>query len=340
MSGWGRRGRYKSSGYPRYVPVAERRAKAEKKAAKLEKAGRTLRPVEIEGRGRAITTTFWGKAWCKNLEAYSDYANRLPRGRTYARNGSVIDLQIAKGQIDALVNGSDLYTITLKIDPLPEARWKAIRDECAGQIKSLVELLQGTLSQGVMEVVTRARTGLFPSPREIHLDCSCPDWAVMCKHVAAALYGVGARLDQEPEMLFLLRGVDPAEMIDEAIRRGVTQRKKARGRVLKSDDLSSVFGVDIDFSDAPLPAATRPKPRRKSTATGKTSADESLADLPTKARGLLDLITKKPDLRSPSLAIRLGVSLNQVAYALRQLKERGLIEFVGSRSAGGYRRIG
>ena len=244
---------------PRYVPVAERRAKAAKKAKKLRKSGRALRPVEIQG--RAIARTFWGKAWCENLEAYSDYSNRLPRGRTYARNGSVIDLQIAPGRIDALVSGSELYEVTLGIAPLAAERWRALQGACAGQIDSLVELLQGQLSRGVMEVVTRPGEGLFPTPKEIDLACSCPDWATMCKHVAATLYGVGARLDDEPEMLFALRGVDPSHLIEQsiaqAIERGVAPRGSARGRVLVADDLATIFGVDIDFSDDALAGVER-----------------------------------------------------------------------------------
>ncbi len=262
----------------RYVPVAERRAKAARKVAKLRKAGRTIKPVEIEG--RTIARTFWGKAWCDNLEAYSDYANRLPRGRTYARNGSVIDLQIKPGRIDALVAGTRLYEVALQVTPLPEGAWRGLRAECAGQIDSLVELLRGRVSAGVMEVVTRHGGGLFPSPGELELRCSCPDWAVMCKHVAASLYGVGARLDHEPEMLFSLRGVDPADMIDEAIERGVTapgrraksDGRRARGRTLQSDDLSAVFGVDIeaDSGDPAEQPASPPPPVRRSKAKAKT----------------------------------------------------------------------
>ncbi len=178
--------------------------------AKLtKKAGRLASPVVLAG--RTIAGTFWGKAWCDNLEAYSDYANRLPRGRTYIRNGSVVDLQISEGKIASYVSGSELYEIEIKIKPLPHRLWKTIQTECAGKIDSLIELLQGKLSSAVMQVVTRQQTGLFPSPKEIDLDCSCPDWAGLCKHVAATLYGVGARLDEKPELLFLLRGVDPSD---------------------------------------------------------------------------------------------------------------------------------
>ena len=231
-----------------YVPVAERRRQAVKKAAKLKKAGHDLAPIEIKG--RKIAATFRGEAWCQNLEAYSDYANRLPRGRTYVRNGSVIDMQIEAGRVCALVSGSDIYEVEIKIAPLAKGKWVDIKGRCAGQIDSLVELLQGAISKGVMEIVTRKDEGLFPCPREITLSCSCPDWATMCKHVAATLYGVGARLDYQPELLFTLRGVDPAEMVATAVDQPPTAGKGRRGRVLETEGLSSLFGVEIDMGEA------------------------------------------------------------------------------------------
>ncbi len=256
-----------------YIPVAERRRLAAKKIAKLKRAGRKISSVEIAG--RKITTTFWGNAWSQNLESYSDYANRLPRGRTYVRNGSLVDLQIEAGRVRALVSGSEIYQVGIEIKRLSKPRWSDIKGQCAGQIDSLVELLQGSLSKGVMEIVTRKGAGLFPAPREISLDCSCPDWATMCKHVAATLYGVGARLDHQPERLFTLRGVDPAEMLEAAIDRPLTASRSRRGRVLDPGELSSVFGVDIvddlDVSQARKRAAseTSGKARAKSPARKK-----------------------------------------------------------------------
>jgi hypothetical protein len=256
-----------------YVSVAERRSKAAKKIAKLTKAGRKIAPVEIAG--RKITATFWGDAWCRNLEAYSDYANRLPRGRTYVRNGSVIDLQIEAGRVRALVSGSDIYEVDIQIKPLAKSRWTDIKRQCAGQIDSLVELLRGSISKGVMEIVTRKGEGLFPSPKEITLSCSCPDWATMCKHVAATLYGVGARLDRAPEMLFTLRGVDPTEMVEAAVDLPSKTGKLGKGRILASEDLASVFGVDIDMGGVTgrgvAPPAKRGRPAARTKKTKKRS---------------------------------------------------------------------
>ncbi len=270
--------RYYDSYWPPYVPVAERRRRAAKKAAEMKKSGRDVSPVEISG--RKIATTFWGEAWCKNLEAYSDYSNRLPRGRTYVRNGSVIDLQIEAGHLRSLVSGTDLYTVDIKIKPLTKKRWTEIKGHCAGQIGSLVELLQGSISKGVMEIVSRKDNGLFPSPREITLNCTCPDWATMCKHVAATLYGTGARLDQVPELLFTLRGVDPTEMVEAAVDQPLRRSRPRRGRALETDELSSIFGVDIDIDEVSagevdISAKSAKKVRRAALArnpgTSKTS---------------------------------------------------------------------
>jgi uncharacterized Zn finger protein len=254
-----------------YVPVSVRRARAVKKVEKLRKKGIDITPVAIAG--RKIAKTFWGEAWCDHLESFSDYANRLPRGRTYVRNGMVCHLAIGKGSIDAMVSGSRLYTVKITIHTLPREKWMEVKTRCAGQIGSLLELLEGRLSKSVMSVVTDRNKGLFPLPKEIRLECSCPDWAVMCKHVAAVLYGVGARLDEYPELLFLLRGVDHDELIDAEV--GVTAaagKTKGDRKLIAEDALADVFGIEI--SDAEGPVAAKVEPRRKKPApkAKKTSA--------------------------------------------------------------------
>jgi len=233
-----------------YVSVGERRRQAANKIAKLRKKGQPVSPVVIQG--RTIARTFWGKAWCDNLERYSDFANRLPRGRTYVRNGSVIHLQISPGNIEALVSGSDIYTVAIGVAAVTKARWKSICRDCGGAIDSLVELLQGRFSKGVMERICRQRTGLFPSPNEIKLSCSCPDWAEMCKHVAAVLYGIGARLDQQPELLFRLNQVDENDLIAKAgDSLPLANKGPAAAKVLGSgEDLAELFGLDIQQSTA------------------------------------------------------------------------------------------
>ena len=202
---------YYYGGWAPYVPVAERRRKAEREMEKLRKKGAVISPVKIDG--RKIAKTFWGKAWCDNLESYRDYENRLPRGRTYVRNGSVVDLQIAPREVTAMVSGSRTLQVKVSIGDVAKTRWKKLCTDCSGGIDSLVELLQGRFSKGVMERICRQDTGLFPRPSEIRFTCSCPDYASMCKHVAAVLYGVGARLDESPELLFRLRAVEATELL-------------------------------------------------------------------------------------------------------------------------------
>lgn len=236
-----------------YVPVAERRRQAERAMQRLRRAGDPVAPVAIAG--RVIATTFWGRAWCDNMESYRDYETRLPRGRSYVRNGSVIDLQIAPGRITALVCGSELYRITITIKETARTQWRAICTDCTGGIDSLVELLQGRFSQGVMQRLCRQEGGLFPRPSDIRFSCSCPDHASMCKHVAAVLYGVGARLDHKPELLFRLRAVDETDLVAR-IDTGLPLSKNgvAADKALQADDISALFGLDM----AETPGAARP----------------------------------------------------------------------------------
>ena len=269
----------------RYVPVAERRARARREMNKLRKKGRDIQPIEIEG--RAIARSFWGKRWCEHLESFSDYANRLPRGRTYVRNGSVCHLAIRTGRIDAIVSGSELYDVTVRIEKLKATVWKSVKNRCSGQIGSMLELLQGKLSRQVMGVVTDRERGLFPKPGEIRFDCSCPDWASMCKHVASVLYGVGSRLDDRPESLFLLRGVDSAELIATEM---TLPGNAGTDDGLADDALAGIFGIDLDTDgdagDAPSPAPRRPARRRKQARRRAAPAPERQAPPAVKAREL------------------------------------------------------
>ncbi len=194
-----------------------------------------------------IAKSFWGKAWCDNLESYSDYENRLPRGRTYVRNGSVIDLRLQPGGIEALVSGSDIYRVNINITGLPKARWKNLVNDCADQFDSMVELLQGRFAKPVMTMMTRPEKGLFPHPKEISIRCSCPDYADLCKHAAAVLYGVGARLDEAPELLFLLRQVDHGDLIVRAGKRlSQSPSSLSEAKTLENTDLSALFGITLE----------------------------------------------------------------------------------------------
>lgn len=263
--GWNR-------GWRRYVPRSARRANGNRVVKQLaKKEGRESDPVVLQG--KVIASSFWGKSWCENLESYSDFSNRLPRGRTYVRNGSVIDLRISPGEIKSLVCGSDVYEITINIDKLPNQMWKQICSDCSQEIESLLELLQGKFSRSVMQRLTKSGAGMFPQPREIKMKCSCPDWATMCKHVAATLYGVGARLDRSPELLFVLRAVDHLELIQEAVASNnldlaLDDRSNSS---LGDADLGSIFNIELEttIDSQPLPKTGCPKKRATRSAGAK-----------------------------------------------------------------------
>jgi uncharacterized Zn finger protein len=253
------------------VSVAEKRRNAQRELAKLKKQGRSVAPVTIEG--RTIARSFWGKSWCSNLERYRDFAYRLPRGRSYVRNGAVLDLQVTKGRVDALVAGSEVYKINVTIAPVASARWQGICRDCAGTVESLIELLQGRFEKGVMNRVSREGDGLFPSPGEIKLSCSCPDWADMCKHVAAALYGVGARLDDEPQLLFVLRGVNENELLCDASRGVRLSRQTPNAAALLDEgDVAALFGLEMVEPASAEPATivvSKPPRQTKTLNDGK-----------------------------------------------------------------------
>ena len=307
-----------------YVPVAERRRKAAAEMAKLAKKGQTISPVRIEG--RTIATTVWGKAWCANLEAYSDYANRLPRGRTYVRNGSVVDLQIASGRIEARVSGSSMYRTTVTVTALPKPRWETLVSDCAGGIDSLVELLQGRFSKGVMERLCRQGEGLFPTPKEIKLACSCPDGAYMCKHVAAVLYGIGARLDHQPELLFTLRQVAATDLLAKA-GAGLTAGTldPASARTLAAEDVGALFGLEM----APVAAGPAPAPAVRARA-------KPARPTPDPASRLLSLLRKRGSLDNAAARAATGLEAAAVRPLLQRLVAEGQARVVGQKRGTRY----
>ncbi len=206
-----------------------------------------------------MASTWWGKAWNQNLEKYADYENRIGRGRSYVRHGSVLDLQIESKQIKAQVagSGSSIYTVDIRIKEIKKATWMKIRKKCEGQLNSLQKLLAGKFPKDLQEIFTVKGQGLFPSPKEITFECSCPDWAVMCKHVAATLYGIGARLDEDPELFFKLRNAKVKDLISQAISSKTSellgQAKKKSQKALEETDLSDLFGIDLEEKQKAVP---------------------------------------------------------------------------------------
>ncbi len=247
---------------PPYITAAQRRAQVAKALKKLKAEGYDLQPIEPFG-GNRIAKSFWGHAWCRHLEALSDYENRLPRGRSYLKNGSVAHLEITPGRVDAIVLGSERYEIKIIISPLAATSWDRLKRRCSGKIGSLIELLKGQLSDEVMCLVTDPQDGLFPSAQEIRLDCDCPDYADLCKHLAAVLYGIGRRLDERPELLFTLRGVDQTELIETTL----PQAPGSNRRRLDASSLGDVFGIDIDTTSR-TDLVKDPEQRRTGEPTG------------------------------------------------------------------------
>lgn len=327
-----RRRRYGSfAGWDPYVPVAQRRARAKAEVAKLKKQGKEIHPVEIEG--RTIARSFWGKGWCSHLESFGDFSNRLPRGRSYVRNGSVCHLDIQEGTVEAMVAGSKLYHVEVDITPLNKKTWGDLKQQCIGKIGSLIELLQGNLSDEIMRTVTDREHGLFPRPGQIRYSCDCPDVARMCKHISAVMYGIGARLDEKPELLFLLRGVDHEELITaDAAADAIagTDSRRTRRRSLSAADVEDVFGVELeetaaDTSSAPSKPRSRSQSTRPKKVSGKKTApasrgkktDASKRKKAERGKSSRDSEKKKPFQPTARSVVRLRrkLEMSQAAFA-------------------------
>ena len=325
--------------FPRYVTVGEKRARAEKKRKQLRKKNPDIRPVIVEG--RTIANTWWGKSWNKNLERYADYANRIGRGRSYVRHGAVLDLGIDPGRVNAMVQGSRAkpYAVQIRIKGLNRQTWATIKKGCAGKFDSLQDLLAGKFPQSLSDILTAPGKGLFPSPGEIALSCSCPDWAVMCKHVAATLYGIGVRLDEDPSLFFRLRKVDMTDLVAEAVEETTDKLlKKAKGKrkgVIADADIASVFGIVMEdttsFDAAELPKPERPVrrpisgPRSVSAASGrkkkKTAADR---------KRVLDLVRRsKTGIDVPSLKKKTGLDTARIRNIVYTAFKKGDIDRSG-----------
>ncbi|HYF35778.1 MAG TPA: SWIM zinc finger family protein [Prosthecobacter sp.] len=259
----------------------ESKARLQREIAKRQKKGEPFEVLAAPAGQKKLTTTFWGQAWCKHLETYQQYESRLPRGRSYLRQGNVYNLKIEPGRLTAVVAGSELYETKIRIQPLSENDWQRIVASCAGQVGSMLDLLGGKLGDGMMRILTDKEEGLFPKPRDIRFDCSCPDYADMCKHVSAVLYGVGVLLDSKPDLLFTLRGVDQAELLGHASKATLSEigDGSAAGD-LADTDLSALFGIDLDTASPPPPLepATRRPTKAAAKRAGKKTANAGKRD--------------------------------------------------------------
>lgn len=234
-------------GYPEYITVAEKKAKAERSLKKLQKSHPDIKPVILEG--RTLAKSWWGKAWNLNLESYADYRNRIDRGKSYLRCNAVLDLRISPGTVVAKVQGSRAkpYDTVIRIDTLGTIKWREISELCNHRIDTLEQLIEGKFPKELEILFTDKWYSMFPSPKEIHFDCSCPDYASMCKHVAAVLYGIGARLDENPLLFFELRDIDGQELIRKSMEQRIESMLKNAGRKSKrgiaAKDIPGIFGL-------------------------------------------------------------------------------------------------
>ena len=253
-----------------YEDVKEQKKRLEREIAKRVKRGERFEVLSAPEGQKKLCTTFWRQAWCRNLESYQQYESRLPRGRSYLRQGKVYNLEITPGKLSAVVAGSELYDTSVSIKPLPDQQWQEIVQSSAGQVSSMLDLLSGKLGDGLMKVLTDPQDGLFPKPKEIRFDCSCPDYADMCKHVSAILYGVGVMLDSKPELLFTLRGVDQAELLANAS--SITMGDLDTGTELGETDLSALFGIDL--GELPSEELLPPMPEKKKAPSNQVTTKE------------------------------------------------------------------
>lgn len=272
---------YDYGGFPPYVSVAERKAQAAKLVAKLKKKDKHIRPVIVKSKIK-IAHTFWGMAWCKNIETYRDMDYRLERGRSYVRTGAIVDLRISEKKVVAQVSGANLYQVSIDFKPLSKASWRRFVSKCSDEIASLVDLLGGKVPSKVSQLITDHKHGLFPTSNEIQFDCNCPDYANCCKHIAAALYGIGVHFDADPMLFFLLRGQDPKDLITKASK-DISQAGK---QLESTSEMEDLFGIEI--ADSP-----REKTPEKKLATKKKKSTTKKKSKTKKETSKKALIIKK-----------------------------------------------
>ncbi|MBM9519506.1 hypothetical protein JWG39_06690 [Desulforhopalus vacuolatus] len=324
--------------YPKYVTVAEKKARAEKKLKQLRKKMPDIAPVIIEG--STLARTWWGKSWNRNLERYADYSNRIGRGKSYVRHGAVLDLKIEGGRVTALVQGTRArpYEVVIHIEPVKKADWDKIRKQCQNELRSLTDLVAGKFPKELGEIFLAEGKGLFPTPEEISFDCSCPDWASMCKHVAAVLYGVGVRLDEDPLMFFTLRQVDTEELVARAVQEKtgdlLARANQKSSRVLGDADLSGLFGIDMDIQPdfASTSEAARPKKsrREKKAAPASVMRKTSVVKAARSATALIEeIVSQHPNpVTVPMLEKATGFPRTKIYAITSRLRQQGRISSV------------
>lgn len=288
-------------GYGDYISVDQKKAQAQERIKKLIKKGEKIEPVYIEG--KSIANTWWAKAWNKNLQLYADYTNRIGRGSSYVRNGFVLDLKISNGLVTALVSGKKIYNIHIDIAPLSITKWNTIKELCKGKIESVTELCSGKFPKDLILVFTDKDMGLFPSLNEMKFYCNCPDYAKMCKHISAVLYGIGARFDSDPNLFFTLRNVNISDLISVVVKektKSIIEKAKIKSKgtkILSDANLSSMFGVEVEgFDDKKVEVKSLNK--KVKLKTTKTKSKSKKTDKSNKSKN--KNIKNKKNLKKPN----------------------------------------
>ena len=226
-----------------YTTVASLKARA----ARATKTLKDAEPVIPHPHTRKMCLTWWGQEWCNNLESYADYRSRLERGRRYVRSNTVVDLKIFANQVKAKVQGTDLYEVTVDFAKPKPADIEKIKKLTGNRIANVEMLLKGNFPDELKELFTQNKPGLFPTPEEIKFDCDCLDWADMCKHVAAVMYGIGIRIDADPLQFFKLRGIDIDEFLTQVVDDKVANMLKnidvKSDRIMKDANVATIFGI-------------------------------------------------------------------------------------------------
>jgi uncharacterized Zn finger protein len=150
---------------------------------------------------------WWARRWIEVLESFG-WDNRLQRGRSYARKGQVMSIDVQPGRVTARVQGSRRtpYTVRINVERLGDDEWERAIDAVAEQALFAARLLVGEMPTEIEEAFLAAGVSLFPTSRDVGMSCSCPDWVVPCKHIAAVYYLLGEEFDRDPFLLFTLRG--------------------------------------------------------------------------------------------------------------------------------------
>lgn len=222
---------------------------------------RPKRPPPPDGvRVKKLGTTWWGQRWIGSLEHFSrEYLSRLGRGRSYARGGRVHDLQIGPGKVTALVTGSEAvpYEVTIGMEAFSARTWNAAIAAMAKEARFAAELLAGRMPQDIDAVFKSSKCSLFPrKSHDLETDCSCPDWASPCKHVAAVHYVLGEAFDKDPFLLFELRGRSREQVLH------ALSRLRSSGTEIHGDTATEATSLVVQSGDpqayeqpaTPLPA--------------------------------------------------------------------------------------